>query len=164
MTDFKPHIVGRIITATITLVCVLIIYNGWANLEVRDVVVVIVGPVLAIVISHAFASGLVQHIELERRLTGREWLSTVVVESRMLLLAVPPLAIFIAVSAAGASVSEGIRIVVWLESISLGFWAGFAAHRAGLRRGSLALAVTAGLVVGLVVLALQVILEPGKTA
>jgi len=159
---FRPHVIGRIVTATITLVCVLIVYDGWTNLKVRDVVVVILGPVIAIVISHVFASGLVQHIELERPLSRREWSSTAALESRFLLLAVPPLAIFLALSAAGASVSSGIRAVVWLESISLTFWAGLAAYRAGLRGRSLVLAVIAGLIVSIAVLTLQVILEPGQ--
>ena len=72
----RPSVIGRVVTATITLVCVLIVYDGWANLTLRDVVYVVVGPVVAIVVAHVFASGLVQHIELERPLTRREWLAT----------------------------------------------------------------------------------------
>jgi hypothetical protein len=43
----KPAVVGRIVTATVALVCVLIVYDGWAALKLFDVVVVIVGPVVA---------------------------------------------------------------------------------------------------------------------
>jgi hypothetical protein len=160
--SFQPHVIGRIVTATITLVCVLIVYDGWTNLRLRDVVVIIVGPVVAIVLSHVFASGLVQHIERQRPLSWQEWSSTMRLESRFLLLAVPPLVIFLAVSAAGASVSRGIRVVVWLEALSLAFWAGLAAYRAGLRGRSLVLAVLAGLIVSIAVLTLQLILAPGK--
>jgi len=158
----RPSVIGRVVTATITLVCVLIVYDGWANLRLRDVVFVVVGPVVAIVVAHVFASGLVQHIELERPLTGREWLATVRFESRFLLLAVPPTVILIALDLAGVSLGDSIRVVIWLEALSLSFWAGLAAHRAGLRGRSLALAVLAGLVVSAVVLALLVILEPGQ--
>jgi hypothetical protein len=60
---------------------------------------------------------------------------------------------------------------MWLSSnwIVL-FWAetgrnpGLAAHRAGLHGRSLAMAVVAGLLVSGIVLALPVILEPGKAA
>jgi hypothetical protein len=44
----KPAVVGRSVTATVALVCVLIVYDGWAALKLFDVVVVIVGPVVAI--------------------------------------------------------------------------------------------------------------------
>jgi len=53
-------------------------------------------------------------------------------------------------------------VVIWLEALSLSFWAGLAAHQAGFRGRSLALAVVAGLLISAIVLALLVILEPGK--
>ncbi len=69
----RPGIVGRIVTATITLTCVLIVYDGWANLRPRDAVWIIVGPVFAIFLSHVFAASLVRHIELGRPLIWPEW-------------------------------------------------------------------------------------------
>jgi hypothetical protein len=62
----------------------------------------------------------------------------------------------------GVSLTDSIRAIIWLEALSLAFWAGMAARSAGLHGRSLALAVLAGLVVSCVVLALQVIIEPGK--
>ena len=41
----RPVLVGRIVYGTITLMSVLIIYDGWQSLRLRDIVVVIVGPV-----------------------------------------------------------------------------------------------------------------------
>jgi hypothetical protein len=158
----RPSVIGRIVTATITLVCVLIVYDGWTNLRLIDVVLVVVGPVVAIVVAHVFASGLVQHIELERPLTGREWLATVGFESRFLLLAVPPAVILVVLDLAGVSLTDAIHVVIWLEALSLTFWAGLAAYRAGLRGRSFALALLAGLIVSGVVLTLLVILEPGQ--
>jgi hypothetical protein len=157
-----PTIVGRVVNATITLICVLIVYDGWANLRFRDALWIVVGPVFAIFTSHVFASSLVKHIELGRRPTRTEWIAIVRFESRMLLLAVPPVAILVILDLAGVSLSESIRVIIWLEGLSLTFWAGVAAHRAGLRGRSFALAVFAGLIITAIVLGLQVAIQPGK--
>jgi hypothetical protein len=74
-TAFRPVLVDRVVNRTITLVCVLIVYDGWAN------------------------------------------------------------------------------AIIWIEALSIGFWAGLAARRAGLHGSSLALAVLAGLIVSAIVLA-----------
>ena len=118
----------RIVYATITLISVLIIYDGWVNLRVPDVVGIIVGPIVAMFIAHVFSTGLARHVKLERRMTGREWLETVRFESRFLLLAAPPVALLIVFDLAGASVSTSIHTIIWLEALSLGFWAGLAAR------------------------------------
>jgi hypothetical protein len=158
----NPMIVGRVVTATIALTCVLIVYDGWANLRLIDVIYVIVGPVLAIFIAHVFAASLVQEMELGRRPTRREWIAKVRFESGFLLLAVPPVAILIILNLAALSLSDSIQVIIWLEALSLSFWTGLAAHRAGVRGRSLAMAVVAGLLISSIVLALLVILEPGK--
>src|SRR5215203_5558448 len=89
----RPRLLGRIVTATVALVCILIVYDGWAALKQFDVVIVIVGPVIAICTTHIFSGSLVQLIELGRRPTMNEWLVTARFELRFLLLAVPPLAV-----------------------------------------------------------------------
>jgi hypothetical protein len=43
----QPILVDRIVYATITIVSVLIIYDGWQNLRLVDVIGVLVGPVAA---------------------------------------------------------------------------------------------------------------------
>jgi hypothetical protein len=53
-------------------------------------------------------------------------------------------------------------VVIWLEALSLSFWAGLAAWSAGLRGRSLVLSFLGGLVVSIIVLLLQVFLQPGK--
>jgi hypothetical protein len=160
----KPQVVGRVVTATITLACVLIVYDGWANLRFRDAAGIIVGPVLALFFSHVFSATLVQHLKLGRRPVWREWFHTVYFESRFLLLAVPPLTILVIMDLASASLSDSIRVIVSFEALSLSFWAGLAGQRAGLHGWSLALAALAGLVVGVFILGLQVFLEPGTPA
>lgn len=48
----------RLINTTITLLTVLIIYDGWESLSFWGVAVVIVGPLLAVFLSHVFADAL----------------------------------------------------------------------------------------------------------
>ena len=83
----RPPVIGRIVGATIALVCVLIVYDGWAALELLDVVFIVVGPIVAFFTSHTFSSSLVQEVQLGRRPTMRERLAMARFESRFLLLA-----------------------------------------------------------------------------
>ena len=53
-------------------------------------------------------------------------------------------------------------MLIWLEALSLIFWAGLAAWYAGLRGRPLALSILGGIAVAAIVLLLQVFLEPGK--
>ena len=160
----RPPVIGRIVTATVALVCLLIVYDGWAALKLFDVVLVIVGPVVAICTTHVFSGSLVQLVELGRRPTMREWLVTARFESRFLLLAVPPLAVLLVLYLANVALSDAIRVVILLEALSLTFWSGLAAWYAGLRGRLLGLSILAGLVISGMVLLLQLILQPGKVA
>ena len=158
----RPPLLGRIVTATVALVCILIVYDGWAALKLFDVVVVIVGPVIAICTTHIFSNSLVQLIELGRRPTMKEWLVTVRFELRFLLLAVPPLAVLFVLRLASVALTDAIRVVIWLEALSLGLWAGLATWYAGLRGRALVYSILAGLAMGGLVLLLQLFLQPGQ--
>lgn len=157
-----PAVIGRVVTATITLICVLIVYDGWANLELKDALLIAIGPVLAIFVSHVFASTLVQHVELGRRPTRREWSTTVARETRFLLLAIPPVAIMVVLNAFGVALNEAVRVVIWLEAGSLGLWAGVAAYYAGFRGRTLAFSILMGLLMAVLVLGIEVLIEPGQ--
>jgi hypothetical protein len=50
----QPIPVDRIVYATITMISVLIIYDGWQHLKLIDVTGVIVGPVVAMFLAHVF--------------------------------------------------------------------------------------------------------------
>jgi hypothetical protein len=158
----KPAAIGRVVTATITLVCVLVVYDGWASLRLLDVVLIILGPIIAIFTSHVFSTTLVMQVELGRRPTRSEWLANARFESRFLLLAAPPLALLLLLNLATVSLNDSVRIVIWMEALSLAFWTGLSAWLVGMRGRPLVLAVLAGLVVGGVILALQVTLQPGR--
>jgi hypothetical protein len=68
----RTLVVGRVVTATIALICVLIVCDGWGNLRLRDAVFIVVGPVLGVYLSHVFSATLIQHMQLERRPTWPE--------------------------------------------------------------------------------------------
>jgi hypothetical protein len=158
----RPPALGRVVTATITLVCVLIVYDGWAKLRLLDVVLIILGPIIAVFTSHVFSTTLVLQVELGRRPTRREWLANARYESRYLLLAVPPLALLLLLNLATVSLHDSVRAVIWMETLSLAFWTGLAAWLVGMRGRPVVLAVLAGVLVGIVILALQVMLQPGR--
>ena len=158
----RPATIGRVVTATIALVCVLIVYDGWAKLRLLDVVLIILGPIIAVFTSHVFSTTLVLEVELGRGPTRREWLANARRESRYLLLALPPLALLVILTLATVPLHDSIRAVIWMETLSLAFWTGLAAWLVGMRGRRLVWAVLAGLVVGSVVVALQVTLQPGR--
>jgi hypothetical protein len=153
--------VDRIIYTTITLLSVLIIYDGWTKLRFWDVVAIIVGPVVAIFISHIFGEELGTRVALGRPLTGSERRAVVAEQSRFLLVTLPPLVILIVLTIAGVSYTGIIRVIVLTGVLSLGLWGALAGRRAGLTGWPLVVATLAGLGVGCVILILQALLQPG---
>ena len=160
----QPVLVSRFVTGTITLMSVLIVYDGWQRLRLLDAVAVIVGPVLAMFLSHVFAATLAWQVETGRRATGRERVQMVGAEARFLLIGALPLAVLTVCTLLDVSLTDSIRAVTFMGALSLGYWGGVAGRRAGLTGWRLAMAVLAGLVLGTLVLALQVVLQPGKVA
>jgi hypothetical protein len=120
--------------------------------------------VLAIFVSHVFSASLARQAELHRRPGGSETMRIIGTESRFLLLAAPALALLIILTVAGASLSHSIQAVIFLEGASLGFWGFVAGRRAGQAGWALARTVILGLIVGVLVLALQVFLQPGDAS
>ncbi|HZM55501.1 MAG TPA: hypothetical protein VFC03_10805 [Acidimicrobiales bacterium] len=158
----RPVLVDRIVYATITMMSVLIIYDGWQNLRLIDVVGVIVGPVLAMFLAHVFSAIMAQHVEVGRILTRKEWGGIIQIQAPFLLLALPPLAVVSVLYAFGVSLTGGIRITLWLGTASLGYWGFVAGRRAGFVGWRMAMVVVAGLLIGVVILLIQVFLQPGK--
>jgi len=157
-----PVTVDRIVYATITMMSVLIIYDGWQHLRLIDVVLVIVGPVVAMFLAHVFSAAMAQHVGAGRILTGEEWRGIVRIQAPFLLLCVPPLAIVTVLYACGVTVSDAIRITLWFGVASLGYWAFAAGRRAGFAGWRMVMVVVAGLLIGVAILLIQVFLQPGK--
>ena len=155
---------ARAIYTTITVMSVLIVYDGWQNLKFWAAVGVIAGPVLAMFVSHVFSASLARQAELQRRPGGSETMRIIRTESRFLVLAAPALALLIILTVTGVSLSHSIQAVILLEGASLGFWGFVAGRRVGLAGWALARTVVFGLIVGLLVLALQVFLQPGDAS
>lgn len=158
----RPVVVDRIVYATITLMSVLIIYDGWSHLRLIDVVGVIVGPVLAMFIAHVFSAVMAQHVEVGRILSRREIGGIVRIQAPFLLLCVPPLAVVSVLYALNVSLTDAIRITLWLGTASLGYWGFVAGRRAGFVGWRMVAVVAAGLLIGVVILLIQVFLQPGK--
>jgi hypothetical protein len=116
--------VDRVIYTTITLMAVLIIYDGWEQLRFWNVVTVIVGPILAIFLSHVFGAALGSRVALGRPLTRHEHLTVFAEECRFLLIAVPPLVILVILAVAGVSYTRIIQVIVLTGVLSLGVWGG----------------------------------------
>lgn len=154
--------IKREVYGTIVVTSVLVVYDGWANLKRLDAVVIILGPVVAIVIGHVFAASLSDQAALGRRPTMGELFRTVRREARFLFVAVPQIVLLFVLTLAGLSLSDTIRVLIWTGAATLGFWGGVSARRAGLGGWGIVLGVIAGLAVGAVVLLLQVVLQPGK--
>jgi hypothetical protein len=160
----RPVYLDRAIYTTITVMSVLILYDGWQTLKLAAAVGVILGPVLAIFVSHVFAASLARQAELHRRVGRIEAMIIIRTESRFLLLAAPALAFLIILTVGGVSLSHSVQAVIFLEGASLGFWGFVAGRRAGFTGWSLARTVIFGLIVGVLVLALQVFLQPGNAS
>jgi hypothetical protein len=153
--------VDRVIYTTITMLSVLIIYDGWARLRFWDVLAVIVGPILAIVLSHVFGAGLGVRVARGRRLTRHERRAVLLEESKLLLLIGPPLVILVVLAGLGVPYSRIIQVIVLLGVCSLGFWGAVAGRRAGFTGWSLVGSCCYGLFIGGLILVLQAILQPG---
>jgi hypothetical protein len=153
--------VDRVIYTTITLLSVLIIYDGWEQLRFWNVVTVIVGPILAIFLSNVFGASLGSRVARGRPLTRQEHRTVLAEECKFLLIAVPPLVILAILTIAGVSYTRIIQVIVLTGVLSLGVWGGIAGRRAGLAGWPLLVPITYGLFVGGIILIVQALLQPG---
>jgi hypothetical protein len=158
----RPGVIDRAVYGTIVVTSVLVVYDGWFNIRLSDAVLVILGPVVAMVIGHFFAATLAAYPALGRRPTGGELFRIMGRESRFLLVCVPQIVLLVVLTLADLSLSDAVRVVIWASAASLGFWGGVASWRAGLGGWGIALGVIMGCVAGGAVLLLQVFLQPGE--
>ena len=159
----RPTVIGKAVYGTIVVTSVLVVYGGWTNLKFTDTVAIMLGPVIAMIIGHVFATSLSSQAELGRRPTRRELLRTVGRESWFLLVAAPQILLLLVLSLFGVSMSDAVQVLIWEGALSLGFWGGLAAQRSGLSGWGIALGVVMGFAIGGVVLVLRVILQPEET-
>jgi hypothetical protein len=158
----QPAVVDRAVYGTITIMSVLVVYDGWQKLTLAAVLGVIVGPIIAMFTGHVFSAVIAETVRVGRGLRGHERWALARAESRFLLLAVPPTVIAVVLNVSGVSLTGCIRVILLAGVASLGVWGGLAGHRAGLTGRRLVLAILAGLILGALILALQIFLQPGK--
>jgi hypothetical protein len=112
----------RIVYATITLMSVLIIYDGWQHLRLLDVIGIIIGPVIAMFVAHVFSALIARQVEVGRPLTSGDLRTTTRSEARFLFVGVPPVGIVSVLFAIGVTLTHAIQVTLWFGVVSLGFW------------------------------------------
>lgn len=153
--------IERLVYATVVLMSVLVVYDGWADLTTfAGTAMVIVGPILAITLAHLFAGVLQSIAELHRTLTPAEWGRHIRDQVQVLAAAVPPLVVTGIGWVSPLDARSTIAVLLWTGVLTLMVLSGISGHQAGLRGWRLGASALAGGVVGLVVIAMQVVLKP----
>jgi hypothetical protein len=153
--------IDRLVYATVVLMSVLAVYDGWQDLATfAGVAVVIVGPLLALSLAHLFGDVLHAHAELRRPLTAAEWRHHARDQTSWFVAAVPPLVMLAIGWITPADVVGTIALVLWTGVVTLVVLSAVAGHRAGLRGWRWCVATAAGGLIGLVVIGLQLVLKP----
>jgi hypothetical protein len=153
--------IDRVVYATVVLMSVLAVYDGWQDLATfAGVAAVILGPLLALALAHLFADVLNAHAELRRPLTAAEWKHHARDQVSWFAAAVPPLVVVGVGWISPADVIGTIAAVLWTAVVTLVVLSAIAGRRAGLRGWRWWASAAAGGLVGLVVIGLQVLLKP----
>ncbi len=156
-----PVSIERMVYATVVLMSVLVVYDGWQGLTTyAGVVAVIVAPTLALAVAELFAGSIEAHVHLERPLVAHEWRLLLLDQVQNLLAAVPPLVILGIGWLTPDKTHSTIAVILWTGLLTLVVLAVLAAVRAGIRGWRLAVAGLMGGVAGLIVISLQVVLKP----
>lgn len=132
--QFDPH---RLIYATIVLIAALSIYDeGDESLNTHTILVlsaVLIAPLFALTMAHAFSDALDLQIKLGRRLTGKDRRHLLLANLEYMYVALPPLAIALILGPTSIPGTQIVDLIVVLGLISLFMWGVFAARKAGLK-------------------------------
>lgn len=151
----------RLVYATVVLMSVLAVYDGWQGLATfLGVLGVILGPLVALALAHLFAEVLHAHAELRRPLTRPEWWELTVDQAPWFVAALPPLVVLGIGWLSPLDVLSTIRVLLWTAVATLVVVSGVAGRMAGLTGWRWWAAAASGGVVGLLVIGLQILLKP----
>lgn len=132
--QFDPH---RLIYATIILIAALSIYEESDEaLNTQTVLVlsaILIAPLFALTMAHAFSDALDLQIKLGRRLNGHDRRHVLFSNLEYMYVAVPPLLIALILGPTSIPGSDVIDLILLLGLISLFMWGVFAARKAGLK-------------------------------
>lgn len=154
--------VGTWVYVTVTLMSILVVYDGWQDLKrPLGIAAVVIGPTIALGTAHAFAEILESQVKTGRSTTAKEVRAALGEFAQFVLVAVPPLVLLVVTSLVfHQSPAESIRSMLVLGVASLAFWGAMAGSRVGLTGWRLWVSASVGLLIGLLVLLLQLILKP----
>lgn len=131
--SFDPH---RLIYATIVIIATLTIYDeGGGELNTLTAVkvsAILVAPLFALTMAHAFSDALDLQIKLGRRLTGHDRRHLLWANLEYLYVAVPPVVITLVLGPTDIPGIIVINLILVLGLISLFMWGVFAARKARL--------------------------------
>jgi hypothetical protein len=151
----------RMTYATVVLMSVLVVYDGWEQLATFiGVAAVILGPILALAVAHFFSEILQAYAEHQRPLTFPELRWHARDQVQTLLAAVPPLIVLGLGWISPLDARGTIELLLWTGMVTLIGLASIAGRRAGLRGLRWFVISLSGGVVGLIVISLQIILKP----
>jgi hypothetical protein len=104
----------RLTYATIVLMSVLVVYDGWGQLaSFAGAAVVILGPTLALAAAHLFSEALHAYAEHERPLTAAEWRRISTDQLQILFAALPPLLVLTAGWLGRLEARSTIIFILW---------------------------------------------------
>lgn len=131
---FDPH---RLIYATIMLIATLSIYGDsdtdrLSTNTMITLIAVLVAPLFALTMAHAFSDALDMQIMRGRRLNAQDRRHLLATNLEYMYVAVPPIALTLALGLAGISGNTVINVILALGIVSLFMWGVFAARKAGL--------------------------------
>lgn len=141
--DVKLHVLGlsfdphRLIYATIVLIATLTIYDEGAGelntLTTIKVLAILLAPLFALTMAHAFSDALDLQIKLGRRLNGHDRRHLLWANLEYLYVALPPILITIVLGPTDLPGAEIIDLILLLGLASLFMWGVFAARKARLK-------------------------------
>jgi hypothetical protein len=140
---------------------VLVVYDGWdQHATFTGVALVIIGPILALGVAHFFSEVVQAFAEHQRPLTAAEWRWHARDQLHLLLAAVPPLLVLAVGWLGPLNARSTIAVLLWTGVATLMGLSALAAERAGMGGRRLVFASLSGGLVGLLVIALQILLKP----
>lgn len=158
--SFDPH---RLIYSTIVLIATLSIYDDSApedfdSFTALALSAVLIAPLFALSMAHAFSDALDRQITLGRRLGGHDRRHLLATNLEYLYIAVPPLIIAFILGPTDIPAEVIMDLIVVLGLGSLFLWGTFAARKAGLGRWAQVRFGVNYLAIGLVIVIVELIL------
>ena len=134
--SFDPH---RLIYATIVLIATLSIYDDsspadFSTFTALALAAILIAPLFALAMAHAFSDALDLQITLGRRLTGHDRRHLLATNLEYLYIAIPPLVVAFILGPSSIPPGQIIDVLILMGLFSLFFWGMFAARKAGLGR------------------------------